>query len=107
MRFARHYSSKMRAAAPLTGPPNSHAARITSKVAKEPVQEVANEHKDTAAHQETIAERDARLIEAFKEKLGGDATAQFENGEPTEMKRSVRKNMFRCKLKQECAEGMH
>ncbi|BFZ57765.1 hypothetical protein PYCC9005_004818 [Savitreella phatthalungensis] len=45
----------------------------------------------------STTERDEQLMQAYREKLGGDATAQFEDGKASEMKRSVRNNMFRCK----------
>lgn len=44
----------------------------------------------------TQAEQDAALMAAYREKFGGDVTATFEDGQATEMKRGVRKNMFRC-----------
>lgn len=45
----------------------------------------------------TQEEQDAALMEAYREKFGGDITATFENGKASEMSRSVRNNMFRCK----------
>lgn len=44
----------------------------------------------------TVAEQDAALMAAYKEKFGGDITATFEDGKPSEMGRAVRNNMFRC-----------
>lgn len=45
----------------------------------------------------TQAEADAALMAAYREKFGGDTTATFEDGKPSEMSRSVKNNMFRCK----------
>lgn len=44
----------------------------------------------------TQAEADAALIAAYREKFGGETTATFEDGKPSEMGRAVRNNMFRC-----------
>lgn len=44
----------------------------------------------------TQQEQDAALMEAYREKFGGDITATFENGKASEMARSVKNNLFRC-----------
>ena len=56
---------------------------------------VVNAHVEQQ-NTKSIAERDAELMTKYQEHFGGMATAQFENGQPTEMKSSVRNNMFRC-----------
>lgn len=77
----RHYTSK-----PLP----------SGVVAKESQGGIQND-KTEQKPKRTQEEQDAALIAAYREKFGGDITATFEDGQATEMKRGVRKNMFRCK----------
>ena len=72
--------------------------RVYSSKSKDPEStiEEASPKQQKEQPRRTPAEQDEALMAAYKEKFGGDITAQFENGQATEMKRSVRSNMFRC-----------
>ena len=41
------------------------------------------------------ADAEKVLLAAYREKFGGDSTATFEDGKPSEMGRGVRNNLFR------------
>lgn len=64
------------------------------------------EKSDVKKPRMTQAEADAALIAAYREKFGGETTATFEDGKPSEMGRAVRNNMFRCKTMLECCRRL-
>lgn len=70
--------------------------RLYSDKVKQPLKKlVADNQEEKQVKPLTQLEKDQVLMEAYKEKLGGDANAQFEDGKPSEMNRAVKNNLFR------------
>lgn len=72
---------------------DTSAAPTTDTAANRPSDSTTPPH-DTKSG--SVADKDRQLMEAYREKFGGESTATFEDGAPTEMARSVRSNLFRC-----------